>query len=178
MVLCRIVSLDTKSDGGDYLPVFMKDKRVKLAGARWTLRVSSKVGELSDAQRHRAKKAFNGFSWPSGEPSKGSVRKQPRFSQFPNAPRKKCNRPAAERGSSGSPTQNDELAYSSRLDMRWLFSCATGCCSFTSSCCRGRRYVEETSSKARADGRWRALQGPSSARCSSSRPRIFPVSPM
>jgi hypothetical protein len=72
----------------------MKDKRVKLAGALdVTLQVSSKVGELSDAQRHRAKKAFNGFSWPSGEPSKGSVRKQPRFSQFPNVPRKKCNRP-------------------------------------------------------------------------------------
>ena len=101
----------------------MKDKRKAGGGAgRYVASFFERVGELSDAQRHRAKKAFNGFSWPSGEPSKGSVRKQPRFSQFPNAPRKKSNRPAAERGRSriANTKQRTCLFIAARLEMAFF----------------------------------------------------------
>src|SRR5260370_41660314 len=100
----------------------MKDKRKAGGGAgRYVASFFKRVEELSDAQRHRARRLLTGSLGQVENHPKDRCEKQPRSSQFAYAPRKKCNRPAAERGRPGSPTQNDEPAYSSRLTSAGFF---------------------------------------------------------
>ena len=162
----------------DYLPVFMKDKRKAGGGAgRYVASFFKRVEELSEAQRHRARRLLTGS-----------------LGQVENHPKDRCesnhDSPSSERAKKEvQPTicraWKTRIANIKRrtclfiaANMRWPFSCASGCSSFTSACRRGRRYVEERAQR----------QGPMAGGARSrdrrqpdvpaARTRIFSVSPM